>query len=619
MRMSFQKWSRLLWIVLAVGGMFLVFLIFAESDPAVEAETKSLEWVRLDTEITVLPNGDLRIVETNVIEFTSGAFTFGYRDIDLSRVTGIADVLVTEQGRALPVELSQTDEGDFRIRYEFEPARQEQRAFTVEYTAQGATRYYDDGDEVFWAGVYADRNGFAVQASRLTVRLPERATALDAQTYGPPAELRGQGENVVIAESLAPISSGDQFEIWVKFPHGVVSGAAPAWQAEYDRRRAYERTLKPVVDFIGLLLAALVVAGGAPAAIVLWYRRGRDPQAGMAAGYLTEPPAELSPGLAGALLDEKADMRDIVATLVDLGRRGVVTMREEQTPGLFGIGVIRDWIFKRGPQFARKLAPHEQELIRALALDAQDSARLSGFKDVFYKRAPGIESALYEQLVSAGYYDHRPDQVRNRYMAVGIVTLVIGFGSLVFTGILAAEGVVSTGMALSVAIGLVGGVWTIAGANMPARTRKGAETRQRVDAFKRYLDNIERYTDLKAATDQFDRYLPYAIAFGIDRSWVRKFADIDTPAPRWYVPHVASVSSGEGGGGSGSTVAGAARAPSGGIAGANAGLTSSLAGVNAGLTSMMSSVASTFSSSPSSSGGGGGGGGSSGGGGGGFG
>ena len=623
MRVDIKKWSRPLWGLLVVGVMFLAFLIFVEADSSVQAETKTLEWMRLDTEITVLPNGDLRIVETNVIAFTSGTFTFGYRDIDQSRLTGIADVLVTEQGRAqsrvLPVELSQTDEGYFRIRYKFEPARREQRVFTVEYTVQGATRYYDDGDEVFWAGVYADRNGFAVQASRLTVRLPDGATSIDARTYGPRAELRGRGDNVIVAEALESIQSGSQFEIWVKFPHGVIGGAAPAWQAGYDRQREYERTLKPVVDLFMLLLAGLVIAGGVPAAIVLWYRRGRDPQVGMVAEYLTEPPAKLSPGLAGALLDEKADMRDIVATLVDLCRRGVLRMSEEQTAGLFGIGTIRDWVFERGPQFTKQLAQHERELIRALDLDMQDSAHLSDFKDVFYKSVPGIQSALYDQMVSAGYYDHRPDKVRNRFMAVCIVVLVVGFGSLVITGLLAAEGISSTAIALSVAVGIVGAVLTIVGANMPVRTRKGAEMRQRVNAFKRYLENIERYTDLKTATDQFDRYLPFAVAFGIDRSWLRKFAAIDTPAPTWYVPHMASASSASGAGSSGSSVAGAAKASSGGIAGANAGLTSSLAGMNVGLTAMMSSVASTFSSSPSSSGGGGGGGGgSSGGGGGGF-
>ena len=63
--------------LLALFGLF--------STPAV-AQTKTLQWTRLDSDITVMPNGNLQIVETNVIDFTSGTFTFGYRDIDTSRV-----------------------------------------------------------------------------------------------------------------------------------------------------------------------------------------------------------------------------------------------------------------------------------------------------------------------------------------------------------------------------------------------------------------------------------------------------------------------------------------------------------------------------------------------------
>lgn len=616
MGMNYRKWLRLPLVLLGVGTMFMLFLILIEGEPETDTETQTLEWTRLDTEITVLPNGDLRVVETNVIDFTSGTFTFGYRDIDLSRLTDVVDVLVTEQGRALPVELSQTDEGYFRIRYEFEPARREQRVFTVEYTAQGATRYYDDGDEVFWAGVYADRNGFAVQASRLTVRLPDGATALDAQTYGPRAELRGQGTNVVVAEALEPVASGDQFEIWVKFPHGVIGGSAPPWQAGYDALRAYQRTAKPVVDFALLVLALLTVSAGVPAAIVMWYRRGRDPQVGLVAEYLSEPPAGISPGLAGTLLDEKADLSDVIATLVDLARRGVLVIREEQSPGLFGIGTRRDWVIEAGPNFDTELAPHERALINALDVGPGEDVPVSSLQNVFYKRLPGIQNALYKQLVSSGYYRRRPDMVRNHYTMWAIAGVIAGGMLFVAGAVLAAEGLTSTLIALGGAITVVGVVWLLVANAMPVRTTKGAEMRARVEAFKRYLSNIERYGDLRAATEQFDRYLPYAVAFGIDGTWISRFAAVDTPAPRWYL-RGAGVSS-SGGGDSASSVAGAARAASGGgIGAANAGLTSSLAGMNAGLSAMMSSVASTFSSSPSSSGGGGGGG-SSGGGGGGF-
>jgi hypothetical protein len=56
-------------------------------------------------------------------------------------------------------------------------------------------------------------------------------------------------------------------------------------------------------------------------------------------------------------------------------------------------------------------------------------------------------------------------------------------------------------------------------------------------AFRRFLQHIERYTQVADARSQFDLYLPYAIAFGLERSLVEKFAAANTPAPSWYEPN----------------------------------------------------------------------------------
>ena len=38
-------------------------------------------------------------------------------------------------------------------------------------------------------------------------------------------------------------------------------------------------------------------------------------------------------------------------------------------------------------------------------------------------------------------------------------------------------------------------------------------------------------------TDQFEKYLPFAIAFGLEKSWINRFKQIPTtPMPGWYFP-----------------------------------------------------------------------------------
>jgi uncharacterized membrane protein len=48
---------------------------------------------------------------------------------------------------------------------------------------------------------------------------------------------------------------------------------------------------------------------------------------------------------------------------------------------------------------------------------------------------------------------------------------------------------------------------------MPRKTAKGAEEAAKWLAFKQYLENIDKYSDMESVKEQFQVYLPYAVAF----------------------------------------------------------------------------------------------------------
>lgn len=90
---------------------------------------------------------------------------------------------------------------------------------------------------------------------------------------------------------------------------------------------------------------------------------------------------------------------------------------------------------------------------------------------------------------------------------------------------------------LPFAVGAVGFLALIVGQHMPAKTRKGAEDAAKWRAFREYLENLEKYADVEGAAKRFDDYLPYAIVFGLDRAWLRRFSQVQTvPVPTWYYP-----------------------------------------------------------------------------------
>ncbi len=468
------------------------------------AQSKTFHWERFDVNITVLPNGDFVVEEIQEIAFTSGEFYFGYRSIPMDRLENITDVEVWEGERQYEPGYGANytfetfvDEGDFNIKWYFPYTSDSSHTFILRYTVQGGLRYYEGGDQLYWKAVFADRD-FPVRNSTVTVRLPDGATADPVAAYGAEAAITGRGSSTVVFTAQETLDPGQEFEVRVQFPHGIVQGSPPSWQAAYDRKAEWEEHYKPWAD-LGLgLIGALLLVGGPASLLLLWYLRGRDPRIALPASYLTEPPSDDPPAVAGTLVDEKADMQDIIATLVDLARRGYLTIEEERKSGLFG-STNFDFIFRRTGKPADDLLPYERMLLRRV-FGGRTERRMSSLRNKFYTAVPKIQRRIYKETVKRGYFRASPDKVRKRYAGIGITMLAVSIAAGICLVVTLVE---YTGAVICPPIGLAatGLATLIIGHWMPAKTRKGAEQAVRWGAFKRYLQEIERYTDLSQATD----------------------------------------------------------------------------------------------------------------------
>jgi uncharacterized membrane protein len=73
---------------------------------------------------------------------------------------------------------------------------------------------------------------------------------------------------------------------------------------------------------------------------------------------------------------------------------------------------------------------------------------------------------------------------------------------------------------------------------MPARTEPGARALEQVLGFEEFLRRVES-EHLKRVIighpELFDKFLPYAMAFGVEKQFARAFEGIYTEPPRWYV------------------------------------------------------------------------------------
>jgi uncharacterized protein (TIGR04222 family) len=265
--------------------------------------------------------------------------------------------------------------------------------------------------------------------------------------------------------------------------------------------------------------------------LATWFIKGRDPQIGLVAEYIPEPPDDLRPGAAGVLADETFHSRDVVATVLDLARRGVIKMQPAEGPGM-----SQTYTFV-AQDHKEELRNYERTVLEVIFGSPKPASgtevTMPQVAGTLASRNDQIAEGFYKELVDHQYFRESPQKVRDRWrrlfktlpllIIAGVVAIVIVVGAWSnFALFPIAIGILS----LIVASGL--------SRSMPQKTIAGAESAAKWRAFRKYLQDIEDRQDIAASKEIFEKYLPYAVALGLAESWVQKFARVATPTPDWY-------------------------------------------------------------------------------------
>lgn len=625
---------------------FLLVLLFPAASGA-HAQGKSVVVERRDADMTIHTDGTVDVVETWVVDFQGGPFRFAFRSIPYNRISSLQFQGVSENGEEYQRDGSE-DPGTYRVEIDgsgrtiywyFGPATNETRTFELRYTLHDALRVYEGGDQFWWKFI-EDQRGYPVQSSHVTVHLPGEfpPDQILATTYENGVETNGgrvvDGRTVEFAGG--PFADGVEWEIRVQFPHGAVTQSVQPWQRADDALVAKQELAAQRAErfsFYAYLTALLVLIGGGLGLLVLWFVRGRDAAVTLPAEYLNAPPdtppgsgTVLYPALAGTLIDEEANVRDVLATLIDWAQRGVIRIRA-LPQGAKTADPNDDYVFEKIENAPPLGHAYERELMLNL-FKGETSRSMLSIRQGLTASLDSMFDKLYDQLRAEGYWEVSPKRVRGQYRRFAWLLLVLVCPAAFLFQILASQFVNEdlffsfAAMAPWLALGAVLLALLYLARFLPRKTRQGAEATARWNGFRRYLESIEKYTNVAAAQDQFEKYLPYAVAFGIDKTWVEKFAAVDTPAPAWYIapstgrtlsrtdsdmrPSAASrpiVTGGTTGGapaGPGSAPASTGSGPAPSLDSAARGAFTSLNSVSASFFSMLNTTASTFVQSSSS-------------------
>jgi uncharacterized membrane protein YgcG len=513
--------------------------------------------------------------------------------------------------------------------------------YTIRYETSRWVSFGDTEDQLYW-NVTGNGWDFPIRHASARLSLPEPPDPADVRleawtgpegsTASAASTAWNEAAGVASFESDAPLGPREGLTVRLTFPKEVVAPPSAEVQKAWFRQ-----------DWGGWIDAATVAGLVLSVYLLMWSRVGRDPEPGpVVVRY--GPPDGFSPAALGYLARRGWSDMLLASALVSAAVKGALRIERDG----------RKWTLERLDGTAAILAPEERKLSedllsgqRRLELHRKYHARLRKAvgalrrtlsrkleREYFVLNRRWFAAGAAVSVVGLGVlawrdrYGIPPDAwflcLWLTFWTVGTGTLVTrawrawrsalgggGIGSwaeavflslfsLPFVG---AEVFVGGILALRVPHHLLAaaaalGVLNILFYHLLERpTLRGRGVLNELDGFKTFLtatdaDRLDRMNPPDRTPQVFERFLPYAIALGVENRWADRFRGVLVPqapgggavaSPAWY----------------------------------SGGSTSDLSAMASSLGNAFSSSLSAASSPPSSSGGGSGGGGSSGGGGGG--
>jgi uncharacterized membrane protein len=511
------------------AGLLLAFSCFLTSSSA----ARELRIEKFSSEIVVSANGSIDVTETITARFIGGPWHGLYRSIPIEYVTPqglnytlFLSVKSITDGNGNKLKFEASRERHYRKLKIYVPnADNSTQTISIEYTVSDALRFFEDHDELYW-NVTGDEWDVPIQSADARIVLPEGTTNIRANVFtgsyrstahNADAEIAGNGVEV---HTRDPLRYHEGLTVAVAFDKGFVHEPTAL-----DKLSLFLQSNWP----LGLPFIAFLIM------FYLWWTQGRDPRLRpIAAQY--EPPDQLSPGEVGTLIDNSADMRDITSSIVDLAVRGYMVIEEHEKNRMLGLVHDKDYNFILKIERSKwsKLKPHEEVLLNGFFSTgtADETVSMSSLENRFYKNLPDIKSRIFESLVTHGYYRRRPDSVRASYLGIGVVVGVL----LVWGG---ASIAASMGMAPLTFI--IAGILSAAvicgfGWFMPAHTEQGARAMEGVLGFEDFLVHVDsdRFNRTIKTPQMFEKFLPFAMALGVEKNWSKAFQGIMTQPPDWY-------------------------------------------------------------------------------------
>lgn len=408
----------------------------------------------------------------------------------------------------------------------FFTAENESRSWRLSYDLERSLQFSDKDlltDGFYWSVIPAEQ---CVNIKKVIARviLPTAFDDHEVQQgifIGPVADLQEGGEFNMSGNTLFyqgyNIDPWEEFNILARWPKGYVHLPDKWWISKVWQYLKFPYYALPVAVFAFLL--------------IWFFKYGRDPRGKGKIVPQYEPPADLPPEHLGTLVEERVKIKFIISILINLAQRGYLHIQEESRQGLFSKSDYtfeKRRVFRGDPSLSAVELFFLESLFELSPSGGKASVKLSTLKNRFASKMNTIQAMIMQDLVDNRYFREHPGKLRFKYFIIAASLSCIGLPTWVIGGIVFHH--IFAGAPLFICAFL----FFIFAPLMPQKTKKGALAHEWAEGFRLFLKNAERYRLKKLTPDIFNKYLPYAMVFGLEKQWAQSFEGLLLEQPDWY-------------------------------------------------------------------------------------
>ncbi|MFA5128748.1 MAG: DUF2207 domain-containing protein [Patescibacteria group bacterium] len=567
----------------------LAVFLFSGSQVSAQEE-KWWDFEKWSVDINVNEDSTFIVRETQIFNF-HGNFHWTQRFIPKNRVRAISDIKVFDENgqEIVPPEVEITEDiNQVNIKLSFDLTDTSMTRI-FEYRVSGGLGYFEDYDELYWNAVSENRD-VAIGEVEVTVHLPEASniSALKQALYTGAAGSREFSGTYQIVDGKTfkffgnNILPYENFTIVAGWPKGIVFSAGvlkinsdpagaevildgqktglrtPAvleenyeislgehkisvekfgFEPEGDGEKMVKMETGKVVtsDFklekttwfyvLDKLSYLLPILFG----IFLFKKYKNAPKLKKTIIAQYDPPAKLLPAEMGGLVYNSVRSKDFTATLIDLAYRGYLKIVEREEKTLWIKSKKYSLVKKKEFSSDSSLSDYEADFLKAIfgtaeTIELGDLKTKSSFRGTITK----LPKEILEKLVKEKEYFRSMPIARETSFIVALAVAAIFIP--IVTALLP-----NFSFSILAAILISLGLWVIyLIIKPPPLTEKGIEAKWHALGFKEYLQVAERFRLGACTPETFEKYLSYAMVFGVEGKWAERFADIYKAQPDWY-------------------------------------------------------------------------------------